>query len=212
MHLPDFLIDRYKEWKKIDFHSRNKFFKLLEKKGQKPKTMIISCCDSRVDPNNIFKGKDGDFFIHRNIANLVPSLEFHKQDLSIFAALEFAVKVLNVENIVILGHSDCGGVKHAHQNLSKKNSNKNYPNINNWTNLIKPAFDLINKNKTKKDQKKELEKQSIINSISNIKKFISQKKYTSENKPKIFGLWIEISTGILMNYNKEKNKFERINY
>ena len=70
MHLPDFLIDRYKEWKENIFPKRQELLKLLATKGQKPKAMIISCCDSRVNTSNIFRAIEGDFFEHRNTYTL----------------------------------------------------------------------------------------------------------------------------------------------
>ena len=73
MSLPEFLIDRYKDWKDNSFQNEKKLYEEAEINGQKPKALIISCCDSRVDGNLIFRGKIGEFFIHRNIANLVPS-------------------------------------------------------------------------------------------------------------------------------------------
>ena len=84
MHLPDFLIDRYKDWKNNIFSKKEDLFKILERKGQMPKAMIISCCDSRINPNSIFEATEGDFFIHRNVANLIPSLDAKKLIMKLY--------------------------------------------------------------------------------------------------------------------------------
>ena len=81
--------------------------------GQSPKTMIISCSDSRVDPAMIFDAVPGQIFSVRNIANLVPPFEIGGGRHGVSAALEFAVTVLEVEDVVVMGHGHCGGVKAA---------------------------------------------------------------------------------------------------
>ena len=86
-------------------------FEALAAVGQSPKTMVIACSDSRVDPQMIFAAAPGDMFVVRNVANLVPpympDAAFHGTS----AALEFAVRVLRVERVVVLGHAQCGGVR-----------------------------------------------------------------------------------------------------
>ena len=86
-------------------------FETLAAVGQSPKTMVIACSDSRVDPQMIFAAAPGDMFVVRNVANLVPpympDAAFHGTS----AALEFAVRVLRVERVVVLGHAQCGGVR-----------------------------------------------------------------------------------------------------
>ena len=70
---PD-LVKRYLKWKKTDFEKNKIWFKRISEEGQKPSTMIISCCDSRINITSIFNANYGEFFIHRNIANLIPHL------------------------------------------------------------------------------------------------------------------------------------------
>lgn len=79
--------------------------------GQKPKTAMVSCCDSRVDPGILFDAAPGELFIVRNVANLVPPYESGGEYHGTSAALEFAVNGLQVEQIVVLGHAQCGGIR-----------------------------------------------------------------------------------------------------
>jgi carbonic anhydrase len=83
----------------------------LAQVGQAPRTMVISCCDSRLDPQMIFAAAPGDLLVVRNIANLVPPYQPDAVHHGTSAALEFGVCRLGVEQIVILGHSQCGGVR-----------------------------------------------------------------------------------------------------
>ncbi|NLH80928.1 MAG: carbonic anhydrase [Phyllobacteriaceae bacterium] len=106
----DTLIEGYRRFRDSYFGSHRHLFEELAA-GQSPKAMIVSCCDSRVDPHLIFNAQPGDVFTLRNIANLVPPYAPDGAHHSTSAALEYAVKVLEVEHIVVMGHSGCGGVR-----------------------------------------------------------------------------------------------------
>ena len=80
MPLPEILIKRYKDWLDGTFSNNKKFYKKIGSNPQKPKTMIVSCCDSRVNPTSIFQAKEGDLFIYRNIGNIIPSIRSDNPD------------------------------------------------------------------------------------------------------------------------------------
>ena len=210
MHLPDFLIDRYKEWKENIFPKRQELLKLLATKGQKPKAMIISCCDSRVNTSNIFRAIEGDFFEHRNIANLVPPFESNNESGTL-SAIEYAIKELKVKNLLIFGHSSCGGIRHAYEHFSNKKTDENLY-IDKWIDVIKPAFNKIQNTKDVIEGQKSLEQLSIINSIMNLNNSKLINDAILKNNLNIYGLWFDISTGSLLVYNQENNNFEKINY
>ncbi|MFO1090717.1 MAG: carbonic anhydrase [Hyphomicrobiales bacterium] len=86
-------------------------YEALAKSGQTPEVMIISCCDSRVDPQTIFGASPGELFVVRNVAGLVPPYAPDARYHGTSAALEFGVRVLKVRRIVVLGHALCGGVR-----------------------------------------------------------------------------------------------------
>jgi carbonic anhydrase len=88
-------------------HQRDLFKKLAS--GQSPSTMFITCADSRVMPELMFNAQPGELFVYRNIGNIVPPYAQHVS--GVVAAIEYAVRVLKVEHIVICGHSDCGAMK-----------------------------------------------------------------------------------------------------
>lgn len=105
----------------------------LSNKGQQPQVMVIACCDSRVDPALILQCDPGDLFVVRNVANIIPPYEKDDAHHGTSAALEFGVCFLKVKHIILLGHSQCGGIESL---LSTKASNQN-DFINNWVSLIK---------------------------------------------------------------------------
>jgi carbonic anhydrase len=109
--------------------------------GQQPQTMIVACCDSRVDPALILQCDPGDLFVVRNVANIVPPYEKDTAHHGTSAALEFGVRVLGVKNLILLGHSQCGGIQALVDN-AKFNDNDF---ITNWVSLISmPIDDLEN--------------------------------------------------------------------
>ncbi|MEA1649158.1 carbonic anhydrase [Nitrospirillum sp. BR 11164] len=86
-------------------------FQWLAEVGQNPRAAVVACCDSRVDPQMIFSAGPGDLFIIRNVANLIPPYQPNSDFHGTSAALEFAVRQLRVGDIIVMGHTHCGGVK-----------------------------------------------------------------------------------------------------
>ncbi|MGE4373289.1 MAG: carbonic anhydrase [Xanthobacter sp.] len=106
----DKLISGYKRFREIAWPERKLVFEQLAARGQRPETLVIACSDSRVDPQMIFNAGPGEMFIVRNVANLVPPCMPDEKYHGTSAAIEFAVRVLKVKHIVVMGHAKCGGV------------------------------------------------------------------------------------------------------
>ncbi|MBV1902230.1 MAG: carbonic anhydrase, partial [Marinosulfonomonas sp.] len=119
-HLPAYLVQRYHGWKATTYSENKAWYRRLADDGQHPRAMVISCCDSRVHVTSIFGADQGEFFIHRNIANLVPPYEPDGDHHGTSAAVEYAVTALKVAHIIVLGHSNCGGVQGCHDMCSGK--------------------------------------------------------------------------------------------
>ena len=209
MTLPDFLIKQYIDWKENIFQKKQDLYQNLENKGQHPKAMIISCCDSRVDANQIFAANPGDFFIHRNVANLIPDLNIKNTNHEITTSIDYAILTLKISRIIILGHSNCGGIDYAFNKFSA-NNNESDSSLDNWIQSIKFSYDKVDKSKSKVDAIKSLEKESIINSIKNLKNYKKIDKLILDNKLQIHGLYFEVSTGKITQYDESSKKFELI--
>jgi carbonic anhydrase len=105
--------------------------------GQRPQTMVVACCDSRVDPALIFQCDPGDLFVVRNVANIVPPYEKDDRHHGTSAALEFAVKSLKINHLILLGHSQCGGIQallHSHHHPEDEIHHNDF--INHWVSLV----------------------------------------------------------------------------
>ena len=207
--LPKFLVDRYKDWKSTSFLDNSNKFKKLASLGQHPQTMVISCSDSRVHVTSIFGADEGEFFIHRNIANLVPPFSPDGKHHGTSAAIEYATKELKVRHLIILGHRDCGGIISGYK-LHTKNENPDYVFINKWLSILLPAFDNISKSISKTQQINLLEEESIKNSLNNLLSFPNINEAVENNTLSIHGLIHDIGSGGLKYLNPLTEEFESI--
>lgn len=104
------LMEGYRRFRETYWSQNKDVFEALAA-GQSPRAMVITCADSRVDPQMIFDAKPGEIFCVRNVANLVPPYAPDSDHHGTSAALEFAVRSLKVEHIIVLGHARCGGIR-----------------------------------------------------------------------------------------------------
>jgi carbonic anhydrase len=107
------LIEGYRVYRRKRWPELRTLHRRLAERGQAPKTLVIACADSRVDPATIFNAGPGELFVVRNVANLAPPFEEAPGFHGVSAAIEFAVLQLRVETILVLGHAQCGGVAAA---------------------------------------------------------------------------------------------------
>ena len=105
------LIEGYRDFRAGDYQNQKDLYEELGTKGQSPKIMLIACADSRVDPTDIFNAYPGQMFVARNVANLIPNPVTNDSYHSTMAAIEYAVTVIGVEMIVVMGHESCGGIQ-----------------------------------------------------------------------------------------------------
>src|SRR3954471_19317239 len=103
------LLEGYKVFRQTGWPEQRRLFESLARDGQRPRALVVSCVDSRVDPARIFDAAPGEMLTVRNVANLVPPYAPDAAYHGTSAALEFAVRVLQVPNIVVMGHGLCGG-------------------------------------------------------------------------------------------------------
>ena len=206
--LPKDLINKYRDWKESSFAQEKDHFERLAKEGQSPKYMIISCVDSRVDPNAIFKSKAGEMLVHRNIANIVPPYSQLTEHSGTIAAIEFGVTALNIKNIIIIGHSGCGGIKNGYHMCHENNFDDN-SSISNWLKLLKPVYDNIS-GEGNDEKVKYMEKESIIVSLENLSKYPFINTEVKSGKIMLYGVWNDIGSGSIETYDFEKKKFDLI--
>jgi len=208
--MKDKLLQGTVKFKEEVFEKYRKHFEDLSS-HQKPHTLFIACSDSRIDPNMICHSKPGELFIIRNVANLVPNYRKVDEHLATTAAIEYAVMALGVQNIVVCGHSNCGGCNALFESDEKMES---IPNTKKWLELAKPVKEKIEKEHGHLcDSEKEFLTEQL-NVVEQIKHLMSYpyivEKYV-EGKLKILGWHYIIETGEVYNYNKDTGEFELYN-
>lgn len=184
------LKEKYLEWLEKEHHAHQDLYHELAFQGAKPTAFFISCCDSRVVSNQIFNAKIGDHFIHRNIANLVPSFKNAQANTATYASIEFAIKNLEIRKIFILGHSQCAGIN-ALMHFDQKDPELQF--VNRWLEQDQARIDL----KDCCDSNEELEKESIKLSMHHLLEYPAFSDLNNKNEITITGLWIDIASGRL---------------
>ena len=197
MEIPKFLIERYQFWKENTFKDYKDIYHQASKNSQKPVAMIITCCDSRILENTIFGGSVGDYFIHRNIANIVPSKNDKSQNIQTLSAIEYALKVLKTPNLIILGHSNCGGVEYSYKTLLDSKNINDFEYINQWVSCLQNSYNNIPDNLSETEKITFLEQENIKKSIKNLHEYDFINKLIIENKLNVIGLWYQINSGLI---------------
>ena len=196
--LPSYLVQRYHGWKATAFTENRAWYRRLAEDGQRPRAMVISCCDSRVHVTSIFGADNGEFFIHRNIANLVPAYAPDGEQHGTSAAVEYAVQTLRVAHLIVVGHTNCGGVAgclamcsgHAPE-LEEKTSF-----VGRWMDILRPGYERV-KDLPEPEQVAELERQAVIVSLENLMTFPFVAAKVEAGEMSLHGLVHDIGDGRL---------------
>ncbi|VDC25275.1 carbonic anhydrase [Pseudogemmobacter humi] len=206
--LPQYLVQRFHGWHATTYQNNRAWYRRLAETGQHPRAMVISCCDSRVHVTSIFGADEGEFFIHRNIANLVPPYTPDGKNHGTSAAVEYAVTALKVAHIVVLGHSNCGGVKGCHDmctghapELEEKTSF-----VGRWMDILRPGFEKV-AHLPQEAILQALEKQAVLTSLDNLMTFPFVQQAVENDMLTLHGLWNDTGEGALEQYDPEREGF-----
>ena len=200
----------YKKFKKVYFKDNKKLFDELAE-GQKPHTMVITCSDSRVSPVKILSAKPGELFIARNIGNIVPPYEVTKGATQ--SAIEYAINVLKVPNLVILGHSSCGACAHLYHEKTEEEEYLELSHVENWLTLAYPAkYDAMIEcfHNPTKSRAEITEKNNIQLSIQRLMTYPYIVEALENKTLEIHGWWYDIRSGNLEVYDYGSKSFQKI--
>lgn len=192
-----------------DFEANRQHFKTLERE-QKPHTLFIGCSDSRVVPSLITQTIPGELFIVRNIANIVPMYRESGEFLATTSAIEYAVQMLNVENIIVCGHSNCGGCAALWE---KPENMVNIPHTRRWLELAEPIKKRVEKSIPDNDPAARewlTEQMNVAQQLCHLKTYPYIKERLKTGSLKIFGWHYMIHTGSIYEYQQETKEFKLI--
>ena len=202
------LLDGVIKFKNDFFEEHKEIFEDLSI-SQNPHTLYIGCSDSRVIPDIITNTLPGELFVVRNIANMVPPYEDNSYSFRCTASIiEYAVNVLEVENIVVCGHSDCGGCKALFAPQSQLDKT---PLVKEWLKLGVEIRDrVLAKNLSFAEREFQTEQLNIVKQLENLLTYPFIYDKLKNNKLKLYGWYYVIHTGDVFNYNFQNKEFELI--
>ena len=177
--------------------------------GQTPKAMVIGCCDSRVQPAEVFRGDIGDFFVYRNIANVVPPAD-HPHATSIAAALEYGLTVLNIPRLIVMGHSHCGGVQGCHSLYSGQAPALDSPDsfVGSWLQVLRPAYERMQcELQPGQDPLVVLEQASVLQSLDHLLTHDFIRTRVNAGTVTLHGTWLDIRSGEVFAYDSQTATF-----
>ena len=178
--------------------------------GQQPHTLFIGCSDSRVVPELITKTMPGELFVVRNIANIVPRYRVSKEYVSTTAAIEYAVRALNVKNIVVCGHSNCGGCNAL---WNTEEEMRELPNVEHWLEQIGHVKQQVidnHPNVTPEEREWITEQVNIVAQLDSLMSYPLIRERFKAGKLNVYGWYYVIGKGEVYNFNTTTREFEII--
>ncbi len=190
------------------FRKEEEFFKRLSG-GQAPEVLFITCADSRIDPNLVTQSKPGDLFIVRNVGNIIPPYDAIKDKNSVAAAVEFAVLILRVKDIIICGHSNCGAIDALYKDESDL---KDMPHLRDWLNLALPLRDAVMQHykDTPEVRQRITEEENVLLQLHNIQTYSFVRRALEEGLLHLHGWYYNIGTGSIYAYKPSEEVFALI--
>jgi carbonic anhydrase len=210
MHMitfPQSLLDGYRTFRTQRLPIEQSRYRELSERGQSPETMVIGCCDSRVSPEVIFDAGPGELFVVRNIANLVPVYQPDSGAHGVSAALEYAVNVLRIKHIVVLGHAQCGGIR-AFVDKIEPLSPGDF--IGKWMAMfIKPGEVVEQRgHESMLDFVTRIEKAAVFRSLENLQTFPFVRAKVESGELQLHGAYFGVAEGSLFVLDKQSKEFK----
>ena len=204
----DRLIDGYRRFRSFAWGpNRDRWAALRE--GQEPQVMVIACSDSRVDPSQVFDFDPGEVFVVRNVAAMVPPFETTPGHHGVSAALEFAVQVLKVKEIVVLGHGMCGGCKAALTRELYGTEPGEGGFIADWIALLDDAREQVvaKHGTTGRPAELAMEQAGVQVSLTNLRSFPCVRSKERSGELRLTGAFFAISDGVLHLLDERSGSF-----
>jgi carbonic anhydrase len=206
---PQQLLDGYRAFSSQRLPTEQSRYRELSERGQSPAVMVIGCCDSRVSPEVIFDAGPGELFVVRNVANLVPVFQPDGGAHGVSAALEYAVNVLRIKHIVVLGHAQCGGIRAF---IDKIDPLSPGDFIGRWMAMfIKPGEIVEQRDReTMQEFTVRIEKAAIFRSLENLMTFPFVRDRIERGEMELHGAYFGVAEGSLFVLDREAKEFRSV--
>ncbi len=203
------LVSGFRRFRQQYFEGETSVYGQLSQSGQSPQTLIIACSDSRVDPAILFSASPGDYFVVRNIANVVPPFERNGGYHGVSSAIEFAVVNLQVKHIIILGHRQCGGIRALMTGVH----NQEPSFISRWVSILDSAKARVLQKWSGADVETlcaHCELEGIRTSVENLRTFPFVSDAVKTRGMNIIGGYFDLEGGRLLELNEATGEFSPI--
>jgi carbonic anhydrase len=206
---PQHLLDGYRAFTSQRLPTEQTRYRELSERGQSPAVMVIGCCDSRVSPEVIFDAGPGELFVVRNVANLVPVFQPDGGAHGVSAALEYAVQVLRVKHIVVLGHAQCGGIRAFVDDIDPLSPGDF---IGRWMAMfIKPGEQVGQRaHETRQDFTTRIEKAAVFRSLENLMTFPFVRTLVECGEMNLHGAYFGVAEGSLFVLDQAAKEFRGV--
>jgi carbonic anhydrase len=203
---PQHLLDGYRTFTTQRLPTEQNRYRDLSERGQAPEVMVIGCCDSRVSPEVIFDAGPGELFVVRNVANLVPVYQPDSGTHGVSAALEYAVNVLRVKHIVVLGHAQCGGIR-AFIDKAAPLSPGDF--IGKWMAMFVKPGEVVEQreHESMQDFTVRIEKAAVFRSLENLMTFPFVQAPVERGALQLHGAYFGVSEGSLFVLDRDAKEF-----
>src|SRR6201996_1533819 len=206
---PQHLLDGYRTFTTARLPTEQSRYHDLSVRGQSPDVMVIGCCDSRVSPEVIFDAGPGELFVVRHIANLVPVYQPDSGAHGGSAALEYAVSVLRVKHIVVLGHAQCGGIR-AFVDKIEPLSPGDF--IGKWMAMFVKPGEIVEQRdrETMHDFTVRIEKAAVFRSLENLMTFPFVRTPVERGELQLHGAYFGVAEGSLFVLDQAAKEFRSV--
>lgn len=207
----DKLISGYRIFKATIYPRKKDLATHFLQLGIKPKTLVVTSCSLQISPDELTSSNPGELYVIRNVGGIIPP--YGSSAYGIIAAIEYAVKELYVENVVIIGHSHCDGI-HLMMDKEKEKDLQGYNDpMAAWMHVIDDAKNAVRSQlgkSSKEEQETACEHEAVLVSLRNLVGYPFVKERISKNDVGIFGWHFDIETGALQSFNPKSKVFEDI--
>ena len=206
---PQHLLEGYRTFTSQRLPTEQTRYRELSERGQSPAVMVIGCCDSRVSPEVIFDAGPGELFVVRNVANLVPVFQPDGGAHGVSAALEYAVQVLKVKHVVVLGHAQCGGIRAFIDDIDPLSPGDF---IGKWMQMfIKPGEQVSQReHESRQDFTTRIEKAAVFRSLENLMTFPFVRSKVERGEMALHGAYFGVAEGSLFVLDAEAKEFRGV--
>ena len=204
------LVSGFRRFQQRYFGEERELYERLARGGQSPRIMVVGCCDSRVDPALITDCDPGDMFVVRNVANLVPPYETGGGYHGTSAALEFAVRGIGVEHIIVLGHARCGGIRSL---MGESGVKGGAEFIGPWMSIAESARKAVQQehgDESFDQQSRACELAALRVSLGNLRSFPFVREAVAAGRLGVHGWDFDIEKGELLRYTPTRDRFEPV--